>query len=463
MPGRKNFDAQLAALEELRELPVEACVAPLRAALKQQNNYIVAKAAALVEQHQVNELLPDLLVAFDRFFEDAEKRDPQCWAKNSLSRTLAALELQEPAPFLRGIKHVQLEAVWGGRSDTAGTLRGTCALALVQCRTVSEADLLGYLLDVLVDKDKSARGDAVRAVEQVGSPTASLLLRLRAQIGGDEDPEILGACYAGVLRIDGSSALSWVSRFLAEENDAAGEAALAMAATHSVEAFEMLKARWEIARDPWFRSVLLSAMALTRQGVATEFLLDLVKSEVIGAELVVEAVLRSLPSEEVLRRRKHWLRETRGWSEYLPRTLLCNGKFDGNRSIDTMARRRILTYDRSKGNDRLGLLDGGGTCDVWHRRLYILDRRKFQAGVGDSQRGLRKYLSGEVGHDHATACVEGRSGDEQAYTGALNTSGIGWRILCDDRTCRRVGIGHLCRGPEFEADATDLEGCKPLV
>jgi len=113
MPGRKNFDAQLAALEELRELPVEACVAPLRAALKQQNNYIVAKAAALVEQHQVNELLPDLLVAFDRFFEDAEKRDPQCWAKNSLSRTLAALELQEPAPFLRGIKHVQLEAVWG--------------------------------------------------------------------------------------------------------------------------------------------------------------------------------------------------------------------------------------------------------------------------------------------------------------------------------------------------------------
>ena len=164
--------------------------------------------------------------------------------------------------------------------------------------------MLGYLLDVLVDKDKSARGDAVRAVEQIGSPAASLLLRLRAQIGGDEDPEILGACYAGVLRIDGSLALSWVSRFLAEENDAAGEAALAMAATHSVEAFEMLKARWEIARDPWFRSVLLSAMALTRQSAATEFLLDLVKSEVIGAELVVEAVLRSLPSEEVLRRLK---------------------------------------------------------------------------------------------------------------------------------------------------------------
>jgi hypothetical protein len=144
----------------------------------------------------------------------------------------------------------------------------------------------------------------VRAVEQVGSPAASLLLRLRAQIGGEEEPEILGACYAAVLHIEGASALSWVNRFLAEEDDAAGEAALAVASTHSVGAFEMLKARWETARDPWFRSVLLSAMALTRQGAATEFLLGLVKSEAIGADLVVEALLRSLPSEEVLLRLK---------------------------------------------------------------------------------------------------------------------------------------------------------------
>src|SRR5271156_1222937 len=220
MPGKKNFDAQLAALEELREQPVEACISPLRTALKQQNNYIVAKAAGLVEQHQIAELLPDLLVAFDRFFEDAEKRDPQCWAQNSLSRALAALELQDPAPFLRGLRHAQMEAVWGGRSDTAGTLRGTCALALVQCRTIPEVDLLRYLLDVLVDKDKSTRSDAVRAVEQVGSPAASLLLRLRAQIGGEEEPEILGACYAAVLHIEGASALSWVNRFLVEEDDA---------------------------------------------------------------------------------------------------------------------------------------------------------------------------------------------------------------------------------------------------
>src|SRR5271155_4862339 len=178
MPGKKNFEAQLAAVEELRQQPDAACITSLRTLLKHQNNYIVAKAADLVMQRRLEQLLPDLLAAFDRFFEDAEKRDPQCWAKNALSRALATLEFQDPAPFLRGMRHVQLEAVWGGRSDTAGTLRGICALALVQCRTVSEADLLRHLLDLLVDKDKSARADAVRAVEQVGSPTASLLLRL---------------------------------------------------------------------------------------------------------------------------------------------------------------------------------------------------------------------------------------------------------------------------------------------
>lgn len=303
MPGKKNFDAQLAALDQLRTQPDEAVIVPLRTLLKHQNNYIVAKAADQVAQRHLDPLEPDLLTAFDRFFEDAEKRDPQCWAKNSLSRALAALEYQEPAPFLRGLRHIQLEATWGGRSDTAGTLRGICGLALVQCRTVPEAELLRYLVDLLVDSDKSARGDSVRALEQIGSPACSLLLRLRAQVGGDE-PEILGACYAAILRIEGNPALPWAARFLAREDDAAGEAALAIADTRTVEAFELLKQRWETTHDPWLRSVLLSAIALTRQAAATEFLLSLARADSIGADMAVEALLRSLPTDEVVQQLK---------------------------------------------------------------------------------------------------------------------------------------------------------------
>jgi hypothetical protein len=104
--------------------------------------------------------------------------------------------------------------------------------------------------------------------------------------------------------MEGNSALPWASRFLAAGDDAAGEAALAIAATHTVEAFGLLKAQWEKTHDPWLRSVLLSAVALTRQSAAMEFLLGLVKADSIGADMAVEAVLRSMPSEEVLQHLK---------------------------------------------------------------------------------------------------------------------------------------------------------------
>jgi hypothetical protein len=48
--------------------------------------------------------------------------------------------------------------------------------------------------------------------------------------------------------------------------------------------------------------VLLSAIALTRQDAAMEFLLELVKSESIDAERAIEAVFRSMPSAEIMQR-----------------------------------------------------------------------------------------------------------------------------------------------------------------
>ena len=51
-------------------------------------------------------------------------------SKNALSRSLATLEHPDAGVFLRGMRHIQMEPIWGGRSDTAGTLRATCALAL---------------------------------------------------------------------------------------------------------------------------------------------------------------------------------------------------------------------------------------------------------------------------------------------------------------------------------------------
>lgn len=316
MSGKKAFEAQIAGVEALREAPDNERITALRKALTQRNNFLVAKAADLVREFHHADLIPDLLKAFDRFFDNPEKTDPQCWAKNAISRALAAFELQDEEILLRGMHHIQLEPVWGGVSDTAGTLRATCALALVQCRSLREPELLAHLVDMLADKDKSVRIEIVRAIEQLGSTSAALLLRERAILGNDE-PEVLGACYGGVLRLEGTRAIAWVSRFLESGDDAAAEAALAIAGTHSPEGFEALRALLETgsdlrhsdrkrfnlrAADKWFRSVLLSAIALTRQDAAVDFLFDLVRGESLDAELAIEAIVRSGASEEVVKK-----------------------------------------------------------------------------------------------------------------------------------------------------------------
>jgi HEAT repeat protein len=301
MPGKQAFEAEIAALDALRKAPEEARLSPLQKTLGKRSNFIVAKAADLVREFHLEQLIPELLTAFDRFFANPEKTDPQCWAKNAISRALAALEYQEPGVFLRGMRHVQLEPVYGGRSDSAATLRATCALALVQCRSIPDVELLAHLVDLLADKDKTVRAEVARAIEQVGSPAAALLLRQRAVLGNDE-PEVLGACYGGILRIEGLSAIPWVARFLAAGDDAAAEAALAIAATHSIEGFNVLREQLNHPHDPWFLSVLLSAIALTRQDAALEFLLDLVRTESLQAEVAIEALLRSMPSAEIAKR-----------------------------------------------------------------------------------------------------------------------------------------------------------------
>jgi hypothetical protein len=303
MPAKRTFDAELATLDALREVSPETAKPALAKALGLRSNFLVARAAAVTLHHQLTSLTPDLVAAFRRLLDNAEKSDPQCWAKNAIAKALAEFEYQDPDIFLAGMRHIQLEPVWGGTEDSAGTLRGVCALALVQCRELNSHRVLTCLTPLFADKQLSVRVNAARAVEQVGTDSAALLLRLRAELASDE-PELLGTCYSGVLGLEGSSAIPWVAGFLPPEDDAAAEAALAIAQTHAPEAFELLKATFAGARDPWFRVALLSAIALTRQQEATDWLLDLIGNEKTHAVDAHEALCRSAPSEVTLGRLK---------------------------------------------------------------------------------------------------------------------------------------------------------------
>lgn len=298
MSGKRRFEEQLAALEQLRRQPAPSAIKSLRKALADRSNYLVAKAADLARELRLAELIPDMVTAFDRFFTDPVKTDPQCWAKNALSRALAELEVDDAAIFLRGMRHIQLEGVWGGHTDTATTLRSTCAQALVSCRSLAENVLLNFLVDLFADKEQPVRVAAARAIDQVGSISAALLLRLRAVVGADE-PEVLGACYSGILRIEGTAAIPWLDRFLASADDAAAEAALAIAADRSPQAFEVLREHFRNEHNPGFRGILLSAIALTRQPAGFEFLLELIRAESGDAEAAMEAILQALPPPEI--------------------------------------------------------------------------------------------------------------------------------------------------------------------
>jgi hypothetical protein len=308
-PAPRGFDKELAELEALgaalksAPAPDAAQIAQLRKALAHCNNFLVAKAARMVADAELFDLLPGALAAYDRFFVNAEKSDPQCWAKNALVKTLVKLEHRQKDAYLRGLRHHQMEGAWGGASDTAGALRAACAHALVDCPGISDADLLAILLEPLTDADKSVRIEAARAIGQVGGPSAALILRLRAllapAVGDNSEPELLGAVYSALLAVEGPRAIALVSAALKEGDDLAAEAAFALADLRAPEALATLTTRLRAGADAWFSGVLISAIALTRLPEAFDFLLAIIAREALEAPVAIEAIGRIAPSAEL--------------------------------------------------------------------------------------------------------------------------------------------------------------------
>src|SRR5262245_584258 len=102
-----RVEQQLEVLRRLGEQgPSQEAAAALRKALRDRVGMVAGKAAQTAVQLQTKELVPDLLVAFDRLFEDSVQRDPQCWGKNGIANALTAFGYRDSAPFVRGSRHV---------------------------------------------------------------------------------------------------------------------------------------------------------------------------------------------------------------------------------------------------------------------------------------------------------------------------------------------------------------------
>jgi len=296
--AHRGFDEWVEALEALRtRAPDGEMLVTLRKALADRNNFVVSKAAQIAEEKKTAELLPELIEAFERFFTNALKSDPQCWAKNALSRALAGLGCTDKHVFMRALHFRQMEPVWGGRSDSAGTLRATCAHALLGCDALPDQEVLLILTDLLADPEKPVRTEAVLAIARIGT-IALPVLRLRALIPG-EDPEVLGTCFNALLKLDAASSIEFVARFLEDGNDISSEAAFALAETRSPEALRvLLQRRSAEPADPWFADVLVNAIAMSRLPAAANYLVDLIAAEDREAPTAIEALSRLFPDAE---------------------------------------------------------------------------------------------------------------------------------------------------------------------
>jgi len=274
MSSRRDFETTLTGLAAIRSDPHSPGAADeLRRALVNRSNLIVARAAEIVVEWQLSGYEAAMARAFDWFMTDAERRDPTCAAKIALAEALVAADYGDTALYTRGLRHFQLEPVWGGREDTAARLRATCALGLARA---NPPDTLLQLATLLADPETDARVGAARAMAQAARPGAAPLLWYKS-LAGDAEVAPLFECFGGLLALEPEAALPHVGRFLQSPNVALAEAAAAaLGESRLALAGPLLRDVWATTDEPALRPALLRALASLRDDEAFAFLLDLV-------------------------------------------------------------------------------------------------------------------------------------------------------------------------------------------
>jgi HEAT repeat protein len=308
MAKSRKLEELIEQVNQFREDPTaETSLKGLRQILQSKYSVAIASAAKLIGEAAISELMPDLVAAFDRLMEKPIERDIGCTGKFRIAEALYKMGRSETDLFLRGIRHRQMEPVWGGQEDTAPSLRGVCALGLVR---INYPDVMSELADLLADPIPLARAAAARAIAYSGSNQGVPLLRLRVKLG--DDPQVLSDCFTALINLSPDS-LPLVASFLDDANPQACEmAALALGESRSAAAFERLKHWWLQTTHKELRKTGLLAIAMLRQDEPLEFLLSLVAEGKSADARDAVAALSLYQSETALWQRVIQAAETRG-------------------------------------------------------------------------------------------------------------------------------------------------------
>ena len=299
----RKTEERIDELKKLRSVPSEEAQPPLKKALQDKSNLVIAEAARIIADLHRSNLIPDLLAAFIRLLEDPVKSDPKCWGKTAIIKSLTVLDHADSAHFLRAAAHVQMEPVYGGHEDSAIHLRASAVLALVQCTDLTRREVLRHVVDALADSSDTVRIEAIRTLEQLNGDEAAVVLRLKAH-SGDKRSAVIGQVFDSLLVLEREVAVGFIARFLkSAEPETRDEAALALGASRLADAVRALVEAWSGVRDREFSSVLLRALSSSRDEAALAFLLEVVREGIArDSTAALEALELHKDSEEIQER-----------------------------------------------------------------------------------------------------------------------------------------------------------------
>ncbi len=311
MAKRPTLEEKLVALNNLRREPDTglAC-AELIKALKSKTSLLVARAAAIAGELELEQATEALNDAFERFMVDPTRTDKGCRAKTAIAEALYRAGCRRDEVFARGIHHAQFEPVYGGKVDTAATLRGTCAMGLVQA---DHPQVMNLLARLLADPEGPARAMAARAIGTTGAVAAGVpLLRFKV-LCGDDDQQVLCECFGSLLALNPTESMPFVCGYLRDTNPFVCEAALlALGESRLDSAFDAIVSWWSDRSDPDLRRATYLAIAMLRKERAITHLLSVVATEPRDdAEDAIAALKMHDYDESIARRLAETVRQRR--------------------------------------------------------------------------------------------------------------------------------------------------------
>ncbi len=269
-PRRSSLEQKLARLRAVTEGTPAQAIDELRWALGDSHSYLVGEAAHLTAQLGLHALIPDLCNAFARLC-DGSTEDKGATGKRRLIEALLALDAAVPSTYLAGLRIVQREPP--GWNDVAAPIRSLCAHALIRI------DHPGAVLDIaplLVDELPEVRSEAARALMYSGIENVAALLHLRV-LTGEPDPDVIGACFKGMLRLSPARYLPFViERLRGTVQSEAESAAIALGESRLPGALPALREALERPGRSRLHDALTLALALHRSAEANEHLISLI-------------------------------------------------------------------------------------------------------------------------------------------------------------------------------------------